>query len=191
MQGTEISGRAGEIIAALGNKSLVLVGLMGAGKTTIGKRLAARLGIKFVDADTEIEKAAGSSIADIFKEFGEKHFREGERRVIARLLEEGPQVLATGGGAFMDEDTRAAIATKGLSIWLKADLDILMKRVMRRTHRPLLLTKDPEAVMRGLIDTRYPTYAQAKLTIISHEGPHDAVVDDIEKALLDELALRR
>lgn len=190
MQGSDISERADDINAALGKKSLVLVGLMGAGKTTIGKRLAARLGINFVDADAEIEKAAGSTIADIFKEFGEKHFREGERRVIARLLDEGPQVLATGGGAFMDPDTRATIAEKGISIWLKADLDVLMKRVLRRTHRPLLNTEDPEAVMRNLINTRYPTYAEAKLTIISKEGPHDAVVDDIEAALINELALR-
>ncbi|MBG53765.1 MAG: shikimate kinase [Rhodobiaceae bacterium] len=191
MQGTEISEQASTINAALGKKSLILVGLMGAGKTTIGKRLATRLGINFVDADAEIEKAAGSTIADIFKDFGETHFREGERRVIARLLDEGPQVLATGGGAFMDPDTRAAIADKGISIWLKADLDVLMKRVMRRTHRPLLQTENPEAVMRGLIDTRYPTYAQAALTIISKEGPHDAVVDDIEEALLALLPVSR
>lgn len=171
------------VAASLDGKSLVLIGLMGAGKTTIGRRLATRLNIHFIDADQEIEKAAGCTIADIFKEFGEVHFRDGERRVIARLLNDGPQVLATGGGAFMNEQTRTAIQEKGISIWLKADIEILMKRVSRRSHRPLLHNDDPRAVMQRLMDERYPVYAHAALTIDSKEAPHDDVVDEIIKAL--------
>ncbi|MEQ9145689.1 MAG: shikimate kinase [Parvibaculaceae bacterium] len=183
----EKSGAAACVTDALGDRSLVLIGLMGAGKTTIGRRLATRLGIDFVDADAEIEKAAGATIPDIFRDFGEAHFRDGEQRVIARLLDEGPQVLATGGGAFMNAKTRAATKQKGISIWLKADLDVLMKRVSRRTNRPLLQNDDPEAVMKRLIDERYPLYAQADLTIDSKEGPHDAVVDEIVRALVSYL----
>lgn len=174
---------ATDVATSLGDRSLVLVGLMGAGKTTIGRRLASRLGIDFVDADVEIEKAAGTSIADIFKDFGEAHFRDGEQRVIARLLGSGPQVLATGGGAFMNEKTREATRQHGLSIWLKADLDVLMKRVSKRSHRPLLQNDDPEAVMKRLIDERYPLYANSDITVDSKEGPHDDVVDEIIKAL--------
>lgn len=181
------SEEANSVANALGNRSIVLVGLMGAGKTTVGRRLASRLDLSFVDADTEIEKAAGSSIADIFKEFGEAHFRDGEQRVIHRLLSEGPQVLATGGGAFMNPKTREATKEFGISVWLKADLDVLMKRVSRRSHRPLLQNDDPEAVMKRLIDERYPIYATADLSIDSKEGPHDAVVDEIVHALAIEL----
>jgi len=181
------SEEATSVANALGSRSIVLVGLMGAGKTTVGRRLANRLDLPFVDADTEIEKAAGSSIADIFKEFGEEHFRDGEQRVIHRLLGEGPQVLATGGGAFMNPMTREATRENGISIWLKADLDVLMKRVSRRSHRPLLQNDDPEAVMKRLIDERYPIYATADLSIDSKEGPHDAVVDEIVHALAIEL----
>ena len=177
------SAEAISVAAALGSRSLVLVGLMGAGKTTVGRRLANRLGLSFIDADAEIEKAAGSSIADIFKEFGEAHFRDGEQRVIARLLGSGPQVLATGGGAFMNEKTREATRQHGLSIWLKADLDVLMKRVSKRSHRPLLQNDDPETVMKRLIDERYPLYASSDITVDSKEGPHDDVVDEIVKAL--------
>ncbi|MCR9242834.1 MAG: shikimate kinase [Rhodobiaceae bacterium] len=181
------SEEATSVAKALGSRSIVLVGLMGAGKTTVGRRLANRLDLPFVDADTEIEKAAGSSIADIFKEFGEAHFRDGEQRVIHRLLGEGPQILATGGGAFMNPATRKATQENGISIWLKADLDVLMKRVSRRSHRPLLQNDDPEAVMKRLIDERYPIYATADLSIDSKEGPHDAVVDEIVHALAIEL----
>lgn len=181
------SEEATSVAKALGSRSIVLVGLMGAGKTTVGRRLANRLDLPFVDADTEIEKAAGSSIADIFKEFGEAHFRDGEQRVIHRLLGEGPQILATGGGAFMNPATREASQENGISIWLKADLDVLMKRVSRRSHRPLLQNDDPEAVMKRLIDERYPIYATADLSIDSKEGPHDAVVDEIVHALAIEL----
>jgi shikimate kinase len=175
------------IVAALGARSVVLVGMMGAGKSSIGRRLATRLGIPFVDADTEIEKAAGMSIPDIFATHGEPDFRAGESRVIARLLEGGPQVLATGGGAFMNPDTRAAIGVKGVSVWLKAEIDVLMRRIKRRHDRPLLQTADPAATLRGLMDTRDPTYALADLTVQSREVPHDKIVDEIVLVLHDEL----
>ena len=171
------------IIAALGARSLVLVGMMGAGKSSIGRRLAGRLGIAFVDADAEIEKAAGMTIADIFAIRGEPDFRAGEARVIARLLEGGPQVLATGGGAFINPDTRAAIGAKGVSIWLKAEFDVLMRRIKRRHDRPLLKTDDPGATLRALMDARYPVYALADLTVQSREVPHEKIVDEIVGAL--------
>lgn len=160
-------------------RSIVLVGLMGAGKTTIGRRVAQRLGLAFVDADVEIERAAGETIPEIFERRGEATFREGERRVIARLLEDGPQVLATGGGAFMDETTRENISARGISVWLRADLDVLMRRVLRRNNRPLLKQGDPHATMERLIGERYPVYAQADVTVESIEGPHEIVVDDV------------
>jgi shikimate kinase len=163
----------------LGTRSLVLVGLMGAGKSTVGRRLAQKLGLPFRDADHEIETAAGMTIPDIFAIHGEAHFRDGERRVIARLLQEGPMVLATGGGAFMNEETRARIVQNGISVWLRADLDVLMRRVRKRATRPLLQTADPEGTMRNLIETRHPVYATADLTVDSHEAPHDRVVIDI------------
>jgi len=171
----------------LGSRSLVLVGMMGAGKSSIGRRLGLRLGIPFVDADTEIEKAAGMNIPDIFAAHGEPDFRAGESRVIARLLETAPQVLATGGGAFMNADTRALIARKGISIWLKADYDVLMRRIRRRHDRPLLKTDDPGATLRNLIDVRYPVYALADLTVQSREVPHDKIVDEILIALAGHL----
>ena len=167
----------------LGTRSIVLVGLMGAGKSTVGRRLAQKLGLPFRDADHEIESAAGMSIADIFSIHGEASFRDGERRVIARLLQEGPMVLATGGGAFMNEETRARIAERGISIWLRADLDVLMRRVRKRTTRPLLQNPDPEGTMRKLMEVRYPVYATADLTVDSHEAPHDRVVLDVIEAL--------
>ncbi|HEU6441901.1 MAG TPA: shikimate kinase [Microvirga sp.] len=167
----------------LGTRSIVLVGLMGAGKSTVGRRLAQTLKLPFRDADHEIEAAAGMTIPDIFAIHGEEHFRDGERRVIARLLQEGPIVLATGGGAFMNAETRQNVAEHGISVWLKADLDILMRRVRKRDTRPLLRNPDPEGTMRRLMDIRYPVYALADLTIDSHEAPHDRVVADIIKAL--------
>lgn len=179
----ELDQRSQFIIKALGNRSVVLVGLMGAGKTTVGRRLADRLGIPFVDADAEIEKAAGLTISEIFEQFGEQHFRDGERRVIARLLNDGPQVLATGGGAFMDDATRAAAREKGISLWLYAGLDVLMKRVAKRSHRPLLQEDDPRGVMERLIDQRYPVYAEADIRVESEEGPHERVVDRALEAL--------
>jgi len=172
---------------ALGPRSLVLVRMMGAGKSSIGRRLGLRLGIPFVDADTEIEKAAGMNIPDIFAAHGEPDFRAGEARVIARLLESAPQVLATGGGAYMNPDTRALIARKGISIWLKADYDVLMRRIRRRHDRPLLKTDDPGATLRKLIDVRYPVYALADLTVQSREVPHDKIVDEIVIALAGHL----
>ena len=167
------------------DRSIVLVGLMGAGKTSIGRRLAVRLGLPFVDADQEIEQAAGCTIEDFFTRFGEAAFREGERRVIARLLDESPRVIATGGGAFMDAATRAAIAERGCSIWLKADLDTLFKRVRRRGNRPLLRRGDPREVLAELMERRYPVYAEADLVVESREGPHEAVVEDAVRALAE------
>jgi len=175
---------ADAIRAALDRRSVVLVGMMGVGKSSIGRRLATRLGIPFVDADAEIEKAAGMSISDIFARDGEAYFRSGEARVIARLLDSGPQVLATGGGAFMNEATRAAIKTKGVSIWLSAEFDVLMRRIAKRKNeRPMLQTDDPEETLRQLIAVRDPVYALADLTVQSREVPHDSIVAEIAAAL--------
>ncbi|MBN34958.1 MAG: shikimate kinase [Rhodospirillaceae bacterium] len=165
------------------DRTIALVGLMGAGKSTIGRRLAARLEIPFVDADTEIEQAAGCTIPEIFERHGEAEFREGERRVIARLLRGKPKVLATGGGAFMNEETRQKIKAKALSIWLRADLELLMSRVSRRDNRPLLKQGDPRKTMERLIEERYPVYGEADMVIDSNEGPHDAVVGRIVSEL--------
>jgi shikimate kinase len=175
---------AAAILALLGSRSIVLIGMMGVGKSSIGRRLAMRLGVPFVDADSEIEKAAGMNIADIFARHGEADFRSGEARVIARLLDGGPQVLATGGGAVMNADTRAAIKAKGVSIWLSAEFEVLMRRInKRKTDRPLLQTADPAATLRELLVAREPVYAQADLTVQSREVPHDAVVSEIMTAL--------
>jgi shikimate kinase len=171
------------VVAALGRRSIVLVGMMGAGKSSVGRRVALRLGVPFVDADTEIEKAAGMAITDIFAIRGEAEFRAGEARVILRLLEGGTQVLATGGGAFINPDTRAAIAAKGISIWLRAEPDVLMKRIRRRQDRPLLHTADPAATLRKLLEEREPVYALADLTVQSREVTHDRIVDEIVGAL--------
>jgi shikimate kinase len=171
------------IKSALGDKSIVMIGLMGCGKSAVGRRLAVRLGLPFVDADEEIERAAGQSIEDIFAEHGEPYFREGERKVLARLMRSGPQVLATGGGAFMNADTRAAIAERGISVWLKAELPLLVRRVAKRNNRPLLKGGDPQAVMQKLMDVRYPTYALADLTVESRDVPHDVIVAEIIERL--------
>ena len=172
-----------DITSALGTRSVVLVGMMGAGKSTIGRRLASRLRLPFLDADTEIEAAAGMSIPDIFEAHGEPHFRDGEARVIARLLDGGPAVLATGGGAFMREETRNRIGDKAVSIWLKADADIIMKRVKRRADRPLLQTADPAATVGRLIEEREPVYRHADLTIWSRDVPHEEIVDECLEGL--------
>jgi len=169
--------------AALGRRSIVLVGMMGAGKSSIGRRVALRMGVPFVDADAEIEKAADMTIPELFARRGEAEFRAGEARVILRLLEGGPQVLATGGGAFMNPDTRAAISAKGVSIWLNAELEVLMRRIRRRHDRPLLKTDDPGATLRKLMAERYPVYALADLTVQSREVPHDKIVDEIVAVL--------
>jgi shikimate kinase len=171
------------IRAALGQRSVVLVGLMGCGKSAIGRRLAVKLALPFVDADEEIEKAAGKSVEDIFADHGEPYFREGERKVLSRLLRSGPQVLATGGGAFMNEETRAAIAEHGISVWLRAELPLLVRRVGKRGNRPLLKGGDPEAVLQNLMTTRYPVYAQADLTIESRDVPHEVIVAEIAERL--------
>lgn len=172
------------VLAALGPRSVVLIGMMGVGKSSIGRRLAGRFGIPFVDADAEIEKAAGMTIADIFAHRGEADFRSGEARVIARLLEGGPQVLAAGGGAFMNAGTRAAIGAKGVSVWLKADLEVLLRRISkRRNERPLLQTGDPEDTLRALLVEREPIYAQADVTVYSRDVAHDSIVADIIAAL--------
>ena len=167
----------------LGRRSIVMVGLMGCGKSSVGKRLATKLGLSFVDADEEIERVAQKSISEIFADHGEAFFRDRESKVIQRLLSQGPQVLATGGGAFMSEETRANIKENGISVWLRAELPILMRRVAKRDHRPLLKAQDPEGVMRNLMAVRYPVYAGADITIESRDVPHDSIVVDIIDAL--------
>jgi shikimate kinase len=178
------ASKEAEIPAALGTRSVVLVGMMGAGKSTIGRRLSARLRLPFVDADAAIEVAhAGMTVAEIFASYGEPYFRDGEARVIARLLDSGPAVIATGGGAFMREETRSRIRGKAVSIWLKADADTIMRRVKRRADRPLLQTADPAATVARLIDEREPIYQHADLTILSREVPHERIVDECIEAL--------
>ena len=172
------------IRAVLDRRSVVLIGMMGVGKSSIGRRLAARLAIPFVDADTEIERAAGMSISDIFARHGETDFRSGEARVIARLLDSGPQVLATGGGAFMNEGTRAAVKAKGVSIWLCAAYEVLLRRISKRKNeRPMLQTDNPDETLRYLLELREPTYALADLTVQSREGPHETIVAEIVSVL--------
>jgi shikimate kinase len=183
------ASREAEILAALGTRLIVLVGMMGAGKSTIGRRLAARLGLPFLDADSEIEAAAGMSIPDIFEAHGEPQFRDGEARVIARLLESGPAVLATGGGSFMREETRNRVGAKAVSIWLKADADIIMRRVRRRADRPLLQTPDPEATVGRLISEREPVYQHADLTVWSRDVPHEKIVDETVSLLAAHLRM--
>ena len=165
------------------DRSVVLVGLMGAGKSTIGRRLAARIGWGFCDSDDEIEEAAGMSISEIFSAYGESEFRALERRVIARLLDSAPRVLATGGGAFMNDETRGIIKEKGISIWLKAELPVLVERVSRRNTRPLLHNADPNEVLTRLMNERYPVYAQANLTVESNDAPQDETVSAVLRAL--------
>lgn len=169
------------------DRPVVLVGMMGAGKSTIGKKLAENLDLDFVDADAEIEAAAGRSVAEIFESFGEAHFRDGERRVIARLLEGNPLILATGGGAFMDSETRALIAEKAISLWLRADFDVLWARVSKRSHRPLLNTADPEKTLRTLIETRSPIYAEADIIVDSNDAPKDDTVFACQDALVKHI----
>lgn len=180
--------RVGNIRKMLDHRTLVLVGLMGCGKSSIGRRLANALSLPFRDADDEIETAACKTIPEIFRDHGEPYFRDGERRVIARLLGEGPQVLATGGGAYMDAETRSAIAERGVSVWLRAELPILMERVRRRSNRPLLQNPDPEATMRDLMKARYPVYAEADLTVESRNVTHEVIVAEIAQRLEKHLA---
>ena len=177
------NGLASAIVAALGRRSIVLVGMMGAGKSSVGRRLAARLGIRFVDADAEIESAAGMTVAEIFAKHGEPDFRAGEKRVIARLLDNGPQVLATGGGSIMDQNTRDLIHIKGISVWLKADLDVLMKRTRRRNDRPLA------EKIQDLLPLREPVYALSDIVVQSRDEPHDIIVDEIIAKLTKPLGI--
>lgn len=177
------SGPESVVVRALGGRSIVLVGMMGAGKSSIGRRLAGRLGIPFVDADTEIVSAAGMTIPEIFEKHGEPYFRAGEARVIARLLDNGPQVLATGGGSVMDPQTRALIGQKSISIWLKADIDVLLKRTKRRNDRPLV------EKIKDLLPVREPIYAQADIIIQSRDEPHDTIIDEIMGELPKRLGL--
>jgi shikimate kinase len=177
------------LTTALGRRSIVMIGMMGAGKSSIGKRLAARLGIPFADADAAIEEAAGMSVADIFEAHGEPSFRSGEARVIARLLDNGPQVLATGGGSFVNRDTRARIHEKGISVWLKADVEVLLRRVKRRDNRPLLRNDDPAATLTALLAGREPFYSEADLTVVSREVPHEIIVEEIVTLLCGKLGI--
>ncbi len=167
----------------LGSRSVVLVGMPGAGKSSIGRRLGEQLGLRFLDADSEIEAAAGQTITEIFDVHGEPYFRDGERRVIARILDNGACILATGGGAFMSAETRERIARSAISVWLKADLQLLMQRVRKRNNRPLLKVEDPEAVMRRLMSERYPVYALADFAVESRDVPHEVIVTEIIQAL--------
>jgi shikimate kinase len=183
VQKTTDHGLESAIAHALGRRSIVLVGMMGAGKSSVGRRLAGRLGVPFVDADSEIEDAAGMTIPEIFARHGEPYFRAGEARVIARLLENGPQVLATGGGAVMNQQTRDLIRIKGISVWLKADVDVLMKRTRRRNDRPLA------EKIRELLPQREPVYALSDIIVRSRDEPHDAVVDDIIAAFVGHLGV--
>jgi len=172
----------------LRRKTIALIGLMGVGKSSIGRRLATALALPFRDADAEVETAAGRSIAEIFAQFGEPAFRDGERKVIARLLDEGPHVLATGGGAFMNEQTRALIKERAVSVWLKADLEVLAKRVSRKGNRPLVVDKDPLEVLREQAKVRYPFYEQADVVVETGDTPHQVAVDAIVTALRQHLS---
>ena len=172
----------------LAGRPLVLVGMMGAGKTTVGRRLANRLGRRFIDSDEEVEKAAGMSIEDIFKLRGESDFRAGEVKVIARLLKEGEVVLGTGGGAFVNPETRALVKAAAVSVWIKADFEVLFQRVSRRSNRPLLKNGNPRETLRALMEARYPIYAEADLTVVSREVPQDQVASEVIDAIIAGLA---
>ncbi|MBN9335364.1 shikimate kinase [Devosia sp.] len=181
------SARAKALVERLSGRPLILVGMMGAGKTTVGRRLAARLGRRFLDSDEEIEKAAQMTIPEIFAQRGEPEFRAGETRVISRLLKEEDIVLATGGGAFVNPETRSLVKSGAVSVWLKADLDVLFERVSRRSNRPLLKTADPKGTLEKLIEDRYPIYAEADVTVLSRDVPQDSVAADVITALLHHL----
>jgi len=179
-----------ELNALLAGRPIVLVGMMGAGKTTVGRRLATRLGRHFVDSDEEVEKAAGMTIEEIFSKHGEADFRTGEARVIARLLKDRDLVLGTGGGAFMNAETRALIKSCSVSVWISADFELLFQRVQRRSNRPLLKTANPRETLQTLIDKRYPTYAEADVTIVSKDVPQDQVAEEVIDAMLAHLGQR-
>ena len=180
-------GRA-QLLRRLGQRSIVFVGLMGAGKTAIGRKVAAALDLPFLDSDHEIETASRMGIPDLFERYGEVEFRALEQRVIARILENGPQVLSTGGGAFMNEHTRAAIAGHGVTVWLKADINVLMERVSKKQNRPLLKNPDPRAVMERLMVERYPVYATADVTVLTRDERKEVIADEVIDALVERLA---
>jgi shikimate kinase len=179
-----------ELNALLAGRPLVLVGMMGAGKTTVGRRLATRLGRHFVDSDEEVEKAAGMSIVDIFASRGEADFRAGEARVIARLLKDTDLVLGTGGGAFINPETRALVKAAAISVWIKADFELLFQRVQRRANRPLLKTANPRETLMKLIEARYPIYAEADVTVVSSDVPQDQVASEVIDAILAHLGAK-
>ncbi len=181
--GAPAASHAETVLAGLGDRLIVLVGMMASGKTSVGRLLGQRLGLPFLDADHEIETAAHMTVPEIFARHGEPYFRSGEKRVISRLLASGPAVLATGGGAFMNAETRDAVAARGVSVWLKADADTIVRRARRRSNRPLLQTSDPEKTVRELMATRYPIYALADVTVESEDGPHENTVDAVLAAL--------
>lgn len=185
------TGSPAETLSRLGKRSLVFIGLMGAGKTAIGRRVAQMLGLKFVDSDHEIEAASRMSIPDLFDTYGEAEFRSLERRVISRLLKSGPQVIATGGGAYMNEQTRRAVARNAVSVWLNADLEVLLERVGRRQNRPLLHNADPGEVLQKLMDERYPLYANADVVVMSRDAPKEIIADEVIDALAAHLAKRK
>jgi shikimate kinase len=187
--GELVAGPAGEqtILDHLGDRLIVLVGMMASGKTSVGRMLAQRLGLPFVDADHEIEVAAQMSVPEIFTKHGEADFRSGERRVIARLLRDGPRVLATGGGAFMNEETRASIGVRGVSVWLKADAETILKRARKRSNRPLLQNSDPEGTIKKLIEVRYPIYSVSDVVVETKDGTHEETVDAVVKAIAEYL----
>ena len=171
------------LLARLGTRSVVFVGLMGAGKTAIGRKVATTLGLPFADSDMEIESVSRMSIADLFERYGEAEFRSLEQRVILRVLESGPQILSTGGGAFMNAQTRAAIAGRGISVWLKADIDILMDRVSKKQNRPLLKNADPRGVLERLMAERYPIYALADVTVPTRDERKEVIAEEVIEAL--------
>lgn len=171
--------------AALGQQNLIFVGLMGAGKSVIGRMVAQALSLPFVDTDTEIERVSRMTVAELFASYGEPEFRALETRVMARLLEGGPRVISTGGGAYINENTRKVIQDGGVSVWLKADLDVLWERVNKRDHRPLLKTENPKATLRNLMDQRYPIYAQADLTVPSGNVRKEAMVTNVLSAVVE------
>jgi shikimate kinase len=179
--------RREELLRRLGHRPIVLIGMMGAGKTTVGRRLASKLGRHFVDSDEEVEKAAGMTIEDIFRAHGEADFRAGEVKVIARLLKDEGIVLGTGGGAFINPDTRALVKSAAISVWIKADFELLFQRVSRRSNRPLLKTANPRETLLKLIEARYPIYAEADVTVVSRDVPQDQVASEVIDAVLDYL----
>ncbi|MFC0244671.1 shikimate kinase [Falsochrobactrum ovis] len=184
---TGLNGKAPIIHQLLGSRVVVLVGLMGAGKSTVGRKVATMLGLPFRDADTEIENVSRMSVPELFEAYGEDEFRDLERRVILRLLDDGPMVLATGGGAYMNEETRSSIARAGISIWLNAELDVLMERVSRRQNRPLLQNDNPRGVMQSLMERRYPIYAQADIEIMSRDDKKEVIAAEMIDALAAHL----